>query len=144
MALHRLLHEGQCCSFIAGFRDEALEDFSFVIDGAPEVVRLAVDLHVHLIEMPAAVPTPRIAFTRCPRILPANIGPNLVHQYLTVLMAKVGIALQQQLLDIAQRQRKADVHHDNEADHFGRRVETTKRASGCAWTGHSSALVPRV
>ena len=46
VALQRLLHEGQCRCFITGFGDEAFEDLAFVIDGAPQVVHLAVDLHV--------------------------------------------------------------------------------------------------
>jgi len=29
---------------------------ALVIDGAPEIVHLAIDLHVHLVEMPLPVP----------------------------------------------------------------------------------------
>jgi hypothetical protein len=37
------------------FGDVALEDFAFMIDRAPQIMRLAVDLHEHLIKMPAPV-----------------------------------------------------------------------------------------
>jgi hypothetical protein len=35
-------------------------------------------------------------------------------------MADVDAALEQQVLDVAQRQRVADVHHDHQPDHFWR------------------------
>jgi hypothetical protein len=34
-------------------RDYSLQDFAFMVDGAPEVAELAVDLHKDLIQMPA-------------------------------------------------------------------------------------------
>ncbi len=37
MALQRLLHERQRGSFVAGFRDIALQDLAFVIHRTPEV-----------------------------------------------------------------------------------------------------------
>ncbi|MEG3166608.1 hypothetical protein U1737_00185 [Sphingomonas sp. LB3N6] len=43
-------------------------------------------------------------------------------------MTDVDTALEQKVLDIAQRKRKADVHHNHEPDHLRRRVETTERA----------------
>jgi hypothetical protein len=42
-------------------------------------------------------------------------------------MADVDAALEEQVLDLAQRQRIADIHHHHEADHLGRTVETTER-----------------
>ena len=51
MALQRF-HEGKCRRFVTGF-DEALKHFTLMIDGAPEAVHLAVDLHADLIKVPA-------------------------------------------------------------------------------------------
>lgn len=48
VALERLLHEGEGRLLVACLRDEAFEDFTFVIDSTPEVHHLAVQLHVHL------------------------------------------------------------------------------------------------
>ena len=42
------------------------------------------------------------------------------------LMADIDATLEQQILDLAQRQRIADVQHHSEADHLGRTVEITK------------------
>jgi hypothetical protein len=38
-------------------------------------------------------------------------------------MADVDVALEQQIFDLRQRQRIADIHQRREADHFGRAVE---------------------
>ena len=42
-------------------------------------------------------------------------------------MADVDPPLGQQILDVAQRQRVPDVHHDDQTDHFRRAVEISKR-----------------
>jgi hypothetical protein len=42
-------------------------------------------------------------------------------------MADVDAALEQQILDVAQRKRIANVHHHHQADHLGRAVEVPKR-----------------
>jgi hypothetical protein len=44
------------------------------------------------------------------------------------LVAQVNAALEQEVLDVAQRQRKPDVHENDEADHLGRGVEAAERA----------------
>ena len=130
MAFQRLLYEGQCCSFITGFGDEALEDFSFVINGAPEVVHLAVDLHVHLIEMPSPVGDALHPADPLPTNVACKHRTEAVPPEPDSLVAKVDTALEQQILDIPQRERKADIHHDHQADHLGRRVEAAK---GTRW-----------
>ena len=60
---HRLLQRTQRSLAIAGLRDEAFEHLALVVDGAPEVVRHAVDFHVDLVEVPA----------------PVSAGPHPVH-----------------------------------------------------------------
>ena len=91
MALQRLLHEVKCGLFITGFCDKALEDFAFVINRAPEVVRLAVDVGFAALRVTYISSrchrqwvTPRIRLTRCRRMSLANIGPKRFHQNLTV------------------------------------------------------------
>ncbi len=55
MAAKCLLHEGESCHFIAGFGDVALEYFALVIDRTPEIDHIAVQIDVHLVEMPTPV-----------------------------------------------------------------------------------------
>ena len=83
MPLQRLLHEGQRRLLVPGLRDVAFENLTIVVDRSPEVDHLAVQLHVHLVQVPA--PVAEAPLTRCRRISPANIGPNLFHHVRTVL-----------------------------------------------------------
>ena len=53
VALQRSFHEGQSCEFISFLRNIALENLAYVIDSTPQIVRLAVDFHEHLIKVPA-------------------------------------------------------------------------------------------
>lgn len=105
VTLQRFLHKCQCRSFIAALGDEGLEDFTLVIDRAPQVVRLAVDLYVHLIKMP--LPMPKNAYLA--DALAANIRreqrAKSVPPQPNRLMAKVDSAFEQQILDVPQLQR---------------------------------------
>jgi hypothetical protein len=105
---------------ISALGDVAFENLAFVIHRSPEVNHLAVQLHVHLIEMPSPMPEP--AHPR--HALPADIAgehraepaPPMPHR----LMTDVNAALGQQILDVRQTQRKPHVHHHYQADHLGR------------------------
>ena len=63
--------------------------------------------------------------------------PDLRHEHRTEpvppqphrLMADIDAALEQNVLDLAQRQRIPDIHHHRQADDFGRRVEITEQIS---------------
>jgi hypothetical protein len=57
-------------------------------------------------------------------------------------MADVDAALEQQVLNVAQGQRVADVRHDDQPDHFRRRVKPAKRVVGLIRTGHFARLNP--
>jgi hypothetical protein len=67
--------------------------------------------------------------TRLLRISAANIGPNRLHQNRTVswLMSP---ALDQQILDVVQRQRVSHVHHHNQTDDLWRAVQISE------WVAH--------
>ncbi|SHF46442.1 hypothetical protein SAMN02746095_03357 [Acidocella aminolytica 101 = DSM 11237] len=41
---------------VAGFRDVALEDLAFVIDNAPQIKHLSIELYVHLAKVPLPLP----------------------------------------------------------------------------------------
>src|SRR6478735_451191 len=107
MALERLLHEGQGCCLVPRPGDVALEDLALLVDCSPQVDHLAVQLHVHLVEMPA--PLAKASHPAHP--LPANVGreqwPKPVPPVAHGLVADVDAPLCQQVLDIAQGQREA-------------------------------------
>jgi len=102
MPFQGLLHEGQSRRFVAFPGDEALEDFALVIDRAPQVDHLAIELHVHLVEVPAPVPeAPHAADPLAPNVRreqQTEPVPPVPHR----LMADVDPALEQQVLDITQ------------------------------------------
>jgi hypothetical protein len=56
------------------------------------------------------------------------------------LMAEVDPTFEQQVFDISQRQRKPYVHHHDQADDLGRRVEIAKRAGWLFGAGHAPLL----
>jgi hypothetical protein len=118
----RLL-EVECCLVITALCDEAFQDVPAVIHGPPKIVRLAVNLHEHLVQVP----------------LPIGIYAHLADPFLADLCGKqraksvppkpnrfvayVDPALVQQVLDIAERKWKSNVYHHREADGLGAAVK---------------------
>src|SRR5665811_1408211 len=82
-------------------------------------------VYTHLVQAPTPV--------RKRPMLKASL-PDLVGEHRTEaippepyrLVADADAPLEQNILDLSQRQRIADVHHHREADHFRRAVETTE------------------
>lgn len=56
-------------------------------------------------------------------------------------MAEVDAALEQQILNISQRQRKPHIHHHDQADDLGRRVEIPERVGWFSGAGHALLLM---
>ena len=82
-----------------------------MINGALQIDHLAVELHLHFVEVPFPMSKP--AHSAYP--LPTNICskhrnepvPPEPHRF----VAHVDAPLEQQVFDIPQAQRKADIHH---------------------------------
>ena len=111
MALQRLLHKGEGRSFVPGRGDLALEDLARVL-GRPSIVHhLAVELHVHLVEMPTTVPKIAHVADAPSTDLAGEEGTEPIPPQAHGLVAKILTALEQQVLDIPQRQREPDVKH---------------------------------
>ena len=103
MVLHHLLEELQCSGLVTGPGGKDFEDLALVTDSAPLVTALAVDLHKHLVEMPAPV---RV----CPypiNALPPDLGgahrAEAVPPEAHGLVANIDPALGQQILDVPKR-----------------------------------------
>lgn len=120
VALERLPHERQRGRLVAGPGDVALKDFALVIDRAPELDHLAVELHVHLVEVPAPMPKPPHVVHPPPSDLPGKERTEPVPPEAHGLMAKVIATLEQQVLDVPERQRKPDIQHHHVTDQLGR------------------------
>ena len=112
---------------MTGFCNEAFKDLAFVIHGAPQIVHLAVDLHVHLVKVPSPMgDAPHPAYP-LPSDVPREHRAKPVPPEPNRLMAKIDASLKQQVFHIPQRQRKPHVHHDYEANDFGGRLEAPER-----------------
>ncbi len=101
-------------------------DLTLVIDGAPKVLLLTVDPDENLVQMPA--PMSELAHLLHPP--PADVGgehrsepvPPEPHR----LVTNTDPPLEQQIFNAAQRERVADVHQHDQADHLRRRVEVAE------------------
>src|SRR6056297_590952 len=135
MLAHCFLKEFQRCLLVPRLRDEALQHLTFVVDGSPEVVPLAVDLYENLVEVP-----PPVAGLHAPDAPLTDLGgelrPKPVPPESNRLVTDLDTTLVQQILDVPKRQREPDVHHDRQADDLGRRLEVLE---GVAF-GHLGTL----
>src|SRR5665648_8440 len=122
---HRALQESQRSPAIPALRHEDLKHLTFVIYRTPEIMHLSIDPDEHLVQVPAPWrkrPMMKASFSdrgRKHRTEPVPPGPNR-------LVADVDAPLEQNILNLPQRQRIADIHHHHEADHLGRAVEITE------------------
>jgi hypothetical protein len=81
-----------------------------------------------------------MAWTRFLRTSPANIGPKPVPPEPDGLVAVVDAAFEQQVLDVPQRERVPNVHHDHQSDDLGRGIEPAKRVLRRLGLGHQRQL----
>ena len=90
-----------------------------MIDRAPQVVRLTVDLHEHLVEVPA--PMPEAAHRARP------LSPDVAGKHRTEpvppkadgFVTQIDAALEQEVFDVPQRQRKPHIHQHDQSDDLG-------------------------
>src|SRR5580700_4715600 len=98
-----------------------------MVEGAPKVAELAVDLHKHLVQVPAPL---RIAAHGRDASL-ADLGGE--HRTKPVppepdgLVADVDPALGQEIFDVSKRQWVSHVHHHDQTDDLRRGVEISER-----------------
>ena len=96
-----------------------------MIDSPQYIMPLAVDLHEHLIKIPApaaGLHSSNTPFSDLRRKHWAEPMPPESHS----LMADIDAALVQQILEIAKGQRETDGQHRRQADNFAARFEIAK------------------
>jgi len=122
IALHSAFEELQRSSAIPVLRREYLKHFTLVIHRTPEIMRLATDPDEYLVQVPAPSrkrPMMNASFPDRGGKHRTEPVPPEPHR----LVADIDAPLEQEIFDLSQRQRIADVHHHREADHLGRAVE---------------------
>ena len=101
-----------------------------MINSPPQVMPLTVDLHEHLVQVPA----PSAGFHAFDAAL-ADLGgedrAKAEPPEPDGLMADVDATLVKQILNIPQRQREPDIHHDRQADDFRAAVEIREWVAFC-------------
>ena len=102
MAIQGFPEEFQRSLLVTPLCDEAFEQFSLVVDSAPEIVFHPVDLHENLVEMPPTMPEiPHRLDAAAPDLRREN-RPEAVPPESHRLMRDVDAALVQQILDVPQ------------------------------------------
>jgi hypothetical protein len=97
---HQFPEEFQCCSLVSSLRDNAFQDFALMINGAPQIVSLAIDLHKHFVNVP--LPARKAFQPGCP--FPTDLGskqrakpvPPIAHRF----MADIDASLVKQVFHI--------------------------------------------
>jgi hypothetical protein len=123
MAFHCFPEEFQGSLGITALCDKAFEQFPFMIHSPPKIVRLAVDLHERLVQVPLPVcPRPH-SFNPSAADLSGKHRPKSVPPKPDGFVTDLNASLVQQIFDIAKRKWEPDVQHHCKADVLGARLE---------------------
>ena len=127
VSFHGFLQKRKCGLLITGFGDVAFQHFAFMVDGAPEVMLDAIDLHENLVEVPLPLGVQAHARGALRSDLSGEDRSKSIHPEPHAFMAYVDPAFMKQVFDVPQRERKPDIHHHCELDDLRRCFEITKR-----------------
>lgn len=98
-----------------------------MIDGAPEIVHLAIDLHKHLVQVPAPLPAGASAVDASSLHLGSEYRAEPVPQEAHGLVPDLDAAPVEEVLDVAKRQREPHVENYRQADDLGAGLEVEER-----------------
>ncbi len=110
MTFQRFPEEFQRSPAIPCLCHETLQHLALVIDGPPQVMPLAVDLHEDLVQVPSPVARTHALDPALPD-LGGDHRPEPVPPEPHRLMANIDAPFVQKILDIPERERKLDIHH---------------------------------
>jgi len=133
IAFHHPLEKLQCSLAIPALRRKDLQYLAFVIYRTPQIMRLSIDPDKHLVQVPTLVRN-RSSLNTTFSNLRGKHRTETVPPEPHCLVTDVEAPLEENILDLPQRQRIADIHHHREADHLGRAVEITE------WIAHRRTL----
>jgi hypothetical protein len=101
-----------------------------MIDGPPEIVLFAVDLHEHLVQVPAPA-TGFHAFDPALTDLGSKHRPEPMPPISDGFMADIDAPFMEQIFNIAKGQRKPDIKHYRQADNLTTCFEIAKWVRFC-------------
>lgn len=100
-----------------------------MVDRTPQIVRLAIDLYEDLIEVPSPLRILSMPLNALLSDLRGKHWTKTVPPGTHRLVADIDPSFMKQVLDLPQRQRKADIHHHGQADNRRRCLELSERIS---------------
>ncbi len=127
MPLHQFIEEFQCCSFVSPFRDNGFQHLTFVINGPPKIMPLAIYLHKDLVHVPLPFGERARLLNTLPPYLSSKHRAKPVPPISDSFVAHVDASLVQQIFDIPKRERETDVQHHRKADDLGTGFEVFER-----------------
>jgi hypothetical protein len=89
-----------------------------MIDRSPEIDHLPVDPDVLLVEVPLPVSKPAHSADPLTPDVSSEKWPEAVPPLPHSLMANIDAALEQEILDVPQAQRKSDIHQNHQPDNL--------------------------
>ena len=101
-----------------------------MIDGPPEKVLFPVDLHEHLVQMPAPA-TGFHTFDPAFTDLGSKYRPEPMPPISDGFMADINAPFMEQIFHITKGQRKPDIQHHGQADNLTARFEVTEGRAFC-------------
>ncbi len=122
---------------VPGLRDRGFQHFTLMINGALEVVHLAVGLQADFVEAPSSVGLGPHALDPLSADLSGEHRAGPVPRKPHRLVANVDAPLKQQVLDVPRRQRLPNVKEDDQPDYLWQGVKPAKRVGAL---GHSADL----
>jgi hypothetical protein len=99
--------------------DDRFQHSNLLINCAPQVVPLAVDLHENLVQVPLLIRVCTHFLVKFGADFSGKNRAKSIPPAPQSFVADVDPALVQQVLDIAERKWKSNVHHDRQADDLG-------------------------
>ena len=110
-------HQLESCRLVPLRLDQEVQDFAFSIDSAPEIHLLAADRDEHLVEVPTIIRSWPEA-PKPPRIAVSEFEYPTTHG----LVRDFEATLSQQILNIAEAQRKAAIEPHGVLNNIGRKT----------------------
>lgn len=101
-----------------------------MINRTPQIVSLPTDFHKDLVQVPLPLRTLSHGFRTAPSDLVRKVSAKMIDLMPHRCMADVDPALVEKVFDIAQRQRKSNIHHHRKLDDFWRVFKVAERVLG--------------
>ena len=110
--LKQLAHQSQCGPRVSSLLPQHVEDFTFVIDSAPKIHSCPANADNHFIEMPT-----RRWVRSCAAKRPREASAKREHPAADRFVTDFDATLSEQILDIPEAHRKAEIEPDRMSNH---------------------------